>query len=399
MTPVAAVSRRRGAAQGSSVQQTAPVIPFTAAAHEHQEPAFDVSTTLGASGVQLGPFDVPAFGYIRHIVLVATASGGTLGAGVLAADHPFNVIQSINISDVNGAPIVGPIDGFGLLQANIFGAPGEARPDPRLLSTFSNTINGGFQLRLPIEIDRSSGLGALANQNAAASYKVTITTNPSTVVYSTAPTTPATWRFRGFLEAWTLPNSVDVAGRPQAQLPPAHGTTHYISQFNRSVVAGTNTVLLPRVGNLIRYLIFIARDNTAGTPRNDTVFPDPVSLNWDARGLYIQLPQTYCINRMLEQLVNSTNQALTANSRDTGVFAFSYANIDHGFAGDDEPTLWLPTVQSSRLEITGPSVTAGNIQVITGDVAPVEVTPAERFVETSDTGFHPAIGVANPAAQ
>jgi hypothetical protein len=129
------------------------------------------------------------------------------------------------------------------------------------------------------------------------------------------------------------------------------------------------------------------------------VFPDPVTINWDARGLFIQEPQTYVINRMLEQIVNSTNQAGTANSRDTGVFAFSYANIEHGLAGDDEPTLWLPTVQSTRLEITGTSVAAGNLQVITGDVAPVEVTPQERYVETSETGFHPAIGVANPAAQ
>jgi len=397
MTPVALAGRRGGATSDSKVG--APAIPFTAAAHEHQEPAFDVTSTLGAAGIQLGPFDVPAFGYLRHIYIVATASGGTLGAGVLSADHPFNVIQSVTLADVNGAPIVGPIDGFALLQANIFGGYGEARPDPRLLSTYSNTINGGFVLRLPVEIDRSTALGALANQNAAAAYKVTLTTNPSTVVYSTAPTTPANWRFRGFLEAWTLPNAVDVAGRPQSQLPPAHGTTHYISQFNRSTVVGANTVLLPRVGNLIRYLIFIARNATAGTPRDDTVFPDPMTMNWDARGLYIQVPQTYIINRMLEKLMNSTNQALTANSRDTGVFAIAYSDIEHGLVGDDSPTLWLPTVQSTRLELTGTTATAGSIQVVTGDVAPVEVVPSERFVETSETGFHPAIGVANPAAQ
>src|SRR5206468_6232677 len=150
---------------------------------------------------------------------------------------------------------------------------------------------------------------------------------------------------------------------------------------------------------LIRQLIVIARNVSAGTPRDDTVFPDPVSVNWDARGLYIQEIQTYVINRMLEQLVNSTNQAATANNRDTGVFVFNFANIDHGMVGDDSPTLWLPTVQSTRLEITGNSATAGNLQVVTGDVAPVEVTPQERFVETSETGFHPAIGVANPAAQ
>lgn len=397
MSPSAAAAVRRNGNRQSGGAADVGRIPFVAASHEHLEPAFDVSQLLGASAVQLGPFDVPAFGYVRHLVLLATASGGTLGAGALASDHPWNVIQSVSLSDVNGAPIVGPIDGFALLQANIFGGYGGARPDPRMLSTFSNTINGGFMLRLPIEINRQTAMGALANQNAAAAYKVSITLNPSTVAYSTAPTTPATWRFRGFLEAWSLPNAVDVAGRPQAQLPPAHGTTHFISSNARSVVVGQNTLQLQRVGNLIRGLIFIARDATAGLPRNDGCFPDPFSLNWDARGVQINVPQTLLVNRMLERMVNTVNQAGTANSRDTGVFALPFDD-DDGFLGFDRPDLWLPTVQSSRLELAGSCATAGTVQMITMDVAPAEVVPAERFVETSETGFHPSVGLANPAA-
>jgi hypothetical protein len=49
-------------------------------------------------------------------------------------------------------------------------------------------------------------------------------------------------------------------------------------------------------------------------------------------------------------------------------------------------------MQSSRLELNGVAAAAGTLQVCTNDVAPVEVNPAERYVETSTTGFHPAAG-------
>jgi hypothetical protein len=366
---------------GSVPQAPSPVIPFVAAAHEHTEPMFDVTVAAGApptAAANLGPFDVPAFGYLRHIFIEVDMSGGTLGAGVVAADFPWNFFTSITLSDVNGAPIFGPLDGYATLWANIIGGYAGGANDPRNAPSFDATINGIFCFRIPVEIARHNGMGSLANQNAAASYKLSLTTAASTVTFSTAPTTVPAFRIRGWLEAWTLPNEVDVAGRPQAQLPPAHGTTQYWSQFVKSTGVGANTTLLPRVGNLIRNILIIARTTAAGTPRDNTVFPDPPTLAWDARSLRND-SQNYITQRMRAALPDLT-------ARDAGVFAYIFGDSDHGSIGDDDPTLWLPTVQSTRLELTGSSVAAGTLQVITNDVAPVEVVPAERFVETSASG-------------
>lgn len=366
-----------------------PVIPFVAAAHEHTEPMFDVTVVAGApptAAQQLGPFDVPAYGFLRHIFLEIDMSGGTLGAGVLAADFPWNFISSITLSDVNGAPIFGPLDGYAVLWANIIGGYSGGANDPRNAPFFDATINGIFCLRIPVEISRHNGMGALANQNAAASYKLSITTAASTVTFSTPPTTVPAFRVRGWLESWSLPNEVDVAGRPQATAPPAHGTTQYWSQFIKSIGVGANTTLFPRVGNLIRNFLIIAR-NAAGA-RVDTVFPDPPTLAWDARSLRTDT-QNYISERMRAKLPD-------LSARDAGVFAYAFDDSDHGAIGDDDPTLWLPTVQSTRLELQGSSAVAGTLQVITNDVAPVEVIPTERFVETSQTGFQPALGSAPP---
>lgn len=364
-------------------QASYPVIPFTAAAHEHVEPAFTDTVTPSASAQIRGPFDIPAFGYLRHIFLEVSGTGSTIGSGVLGQDYPWNLFQSITLFDVNGAPIFGPLDGYATLWANIAGGYAYEQ-DPRSAPAYVSTIDAVFFLRIPVEINHYDALGCLANQNAAASYKLQYIINPSTVLYTTAPTTPPTFTIRGHLEAWTLPNEVDIAGRPQAQIPPAHGTTQYWSAFNKSVVNGANTILLPRVGNLIRTIILICRDAASPAARQNTVFPDPVTLAWDARTL-TQETARYRAQLMFERVTDMI-------TRDTGVYVFSFSHSDLNRSGDGPPNLWLPTVQSTRLEFQGVTTAAGTMQIITNDVAPVEVLPSERYVETSATGFHPEIG-------
>lgn len=364
------------------------LVPFTSAAHEHTEQFDDRSVTPAAAAAQQGPIDVPAFGYMRHIYLLVTCSGGALGGGTLAADYPWNLFQSLALSDVNGAPIFGPVDGYEALWANIIGGYGGGVPDPRAHPDYVGTINASFILRLPVEISHRSGFGALANQNSAAAYKLSYTLNTlANIVSGGAPTAPAV-RVRSILEAWTLPNDRDVLGRPQAQVPPRHGTTQYWSRFQRDTSAGANTVLLPRVGNLIRNLVIIARDTS--DVRDDDVVPADPELVWDARSLRRE-PQAYLRGQMRERIPDLT-------ARDTGVFAWTFDASDHQVVGDDDPTFWLPTVQSSRLELDGNSGTAGTLSILTNDVAPVEVNPEERFVETSESGFQPAGGGSPRAA-
>lgn len=384
MPPATATRRPQ---QGARQPQV--VIPFSGAAHMHTEPVTtDATLALGAAQQPRGPFDVPAYGFLRHVYLEVTGSGGVLGAGALSADYPFNVLQGVSLVDVNGAPIFGPLDGYALLQANIWG--GYAfRTDPRLAPNYVGTINCKFGLRVPVEITQHNGYGSLANQNAAASYKLAWSLATSVQAYATAPTTPASIQVRAWLEAWSQPNATDLAGRPQQREPIGHGTTQFWSGFSKGGLAsGQQSIILPRVGNMIRNLVFICRDATGA--RVDTVMPDPIQVNWDARILRLE-SQGYRIQKQME------SQQATIG-RDAGVFAFPLDDGGEvGAVGGDDMSLWLPTVQATRLELTGVNTVAGGIQVLTNDVAPVEVRPDERFVETSTTGFHPATAGGQPA--
>lgn len=363
-------------------------VEFTAAAHEHVEPAIDVTrapTDWTASSSPLGPFEVPAYGYMRHLLLQVTASGGV--AGTVAADGPWSYFREIALLDVNGAPIYGPVSGYQTFLANVFGGYAFVQ-DPRLDPDFTASPTAfQFMLRIPVEINHNNGLGALGNQNAAATYRVRLVVGPLADFYSANPTTNPTVRIRGWLEAWSVPTPTDLMGRPQETAPPRHGTTQYWSVQTVSVAAGQGTVRIARVGNLIRTLIFIARATGAGA-RSTTIYPDPAVLNWDNRQL-INEP------RMLRRKYASERNVMAAAAGvadlPAGVFPYQFSHDVLGHAGDGTPELWLPTVQSSRIELTG-IFTAGDIEVLTNDVAPVEIQPDERYVEFSETGFTPERG-------
>jgi hypothetical protein len=133
---------------------------------------------------------------------------------------------------------------------------------------------------------------------------------------------------------------------------------------------------LPRVGNTIRTIIIIAR-NASGV-REDGVMPNPFSLNLDARVLTNELQ---AIRQQLQ-----TEGLETSIARDTGVHVFYFNNSILGHIGDETSDLWLPTVQSTRLELAGNSAIAGNLQILTNDIVQVEVDQAARYVMDSQTG-------------
>lgn len=366
-----------------------PVVPFTSAAHEHTEIAFDETIELTANPRALPPINVPAFGYFRHALIEVTTvtAGEQEGEAVTAEDFPWNIFQSIQIGDVNGAPIYGPLDGYAALWTSILGGYA-GRPDPRQMPFYSGSfLTPSYLLRIPLEISHYDGFGSLANQNAAASYRVNLSVNGTGALSTKIKKAPKI-RVRVWIETWTLPNETDIAGRPQSEAPPMLDSAQYHSAFIKDVPKGAMNAQFVRVGSLIRNVFVIAR--TAAGVRSDKVFPAPALLEWDARKI-----REDSQNMQVEMLSASTPEL---KSRDTGVFAYLLDRSTKNTVGDDSPALWLPTAQSTRMEIKGNNEEAGTLQIITNDVAPVAVQPNERYQEESRTGFQPEFG-ASPSAR
>src|SRR5581483_9428960 len=145
-------------------------------------------------------------------------------------------------------------------------------------------------------------------------------------------------------------------------------------------------IQIKATGNLIKYIVLLARDNTGA--RNDAVFPDPFTLRLDNSYPYDNVP--------LAEVISSSMRFLPqAVQRDTGVvfLPFDYGR-DGRFAGQDGVSPWLPTSTATWIELKGRQATTtnGTIDILVCEVSVAEVDPNERAAIGSMTGtWQPAI--------
>lgn len=375
-TPMATAGTPPAKKASTTKAPAAPMVPFTRASKEHKEPILDVSQIITANTVALGPFDIPAYGYMRNIVLLLQATGGA-GAVAVAAqeDAPWIAIADMQLADVNGAPIWGPCSGYDLYLHNKYGGY-QYSNEPKFNPSFSAVAVGAnasgnfsFSLKIPVELNNRDALGALANQNASSTYKLKLTQNSSAGIYSTAPnTTLPTIRWRAYLEAWTQPPNQDLRGREQFTTPPAHGTSQYFSKFTSTLPSGTSTVRHVRVGNYIRECIYVDRRSASTRANGATDFPDPLQIFWDSRLLHNYTKVIWQDDMKYRTGYTAALEAV--NGLDNGVFVYDWAHEFDGSIGFEMRDGWLPTLMSTRLEIQGNWGNATSLDILTNDVAP-----------------------------
>lgn len=362
------VAGASGQANTQVAQPQVRLAPFTRGSMKHREPFINVSAVASANGTQLNAQDIPSYGYLRGVWFEVNATGGTGTAAVVQEDAPWSAINAITLNDVNGAQIVGPIDGFDLFLINLAG--GYLGADPRWSAVYSAVATSGnfsFMLWLPIEISERDALGALPNQNASSTYKLSFTYGVLTNIYSTNPTGIPTVQVRVWLDAWSQPAPTDILGNPQAEVPPAFGTTQFWTRQQYNLNSGDQTVRLTRVGNVIRKLLFIWR--TTAPARSTSTFPDPARIQLEGR-IVENIGRDLWRFIAAEQSDQGFQFGDSTNPYPTGVLAYNFDTDLNGKSGDEMRDLWLPTSQATRLELVGNFTSAGTLTVITNDVAP-----------------------------
>jgi hypothetical protein len=198
----------------------------------------------------------------------------------------------------------------------------------------------------------------LSNQSASSPFRVSLIGAPEAdILVGGAPTAPLI-RIRGFLEAYDPVATVDMLNNPQETAPPGHGTTQYWSVATPTVSAQRQQVKHTRVGQLIRNLIYVFRD-TSGV-RSATVEPDEFTIMWDSRLIDSNKPVPVHRAQVYEAY---------GFSAPTGVLIRPFTDDQDGTAGFENRHLWIPTVESTRLEFEGTFGAAGTVEILTNDVA------------------------------
>lgn len=335
--------------------------PFVRGSRQHTEPFDDRSIAMQAAATtNVGPIDVAAFGFLRHIVILVTCTLGAGTAGTLKEDAPWIFLDNIQLTDVNGTPIVGPLSGYDLYLANKYGAyVADCDPANSPSYTVTDTNNPAFLLRVPVEIAERDALGALPNMSAAQSYKLSYVLNSAGSAYSVNPgTTLPTVRVRAWIETWAQPSAAGLDGVPNELVPPGVGTTQFWTKTVANITAGEQRIRLTRVGNLIRNLVLVYRNATP--VRNTTNFPDPLRIEWDGK-IYTNEGR---------DIIRQHTRERYGFTPETGVFVFDFTHDMDGKPGNELRNLYLPTTQASRLELVGNFGAAGTLAILTNDVAP-----------------------------
>lgn len=368
--PVITSGGTAAAPQGQAPQASSiPVKSFVRSSLEHRESAgIDKTVTLSMSDQDLGAFSIPAYGYLRGLMLLVEVTGG-VGASVFAKDAPWNILKNIVISEPNGATITQFNSGYDAYLANKYGGY-RGFNDPKARPGYSTTTSGGgmkFLLRLPNELRARDGLGALPNQNAAAAFQIRMTLAAASSVYTTAPTTMPTVRVRVITEAWDQP-AVSSDGSANQTTPPSMNTTQYWSKQSFPVTAGNNMLRLTRVGNYLRNVAFIYRDTTgARVSFASNNFASPAVIQYDTRPIDTMLPDIW-LNTMYER-TGYTGTVDSVGGLDDGVWIYDFCHEFDGRLGNELNDGWLPTLSSTRLEIQGNFGVAGTLEVLTNDVS------------------------------
>lgn len=379
MVATGTVARQQGSGGDTRERSDAPaggagLNPFVRASDEHLEPGnIDTSNQLqGSSQVDLGVFDLPAYGYMAWLYVKISSTSGAAGLNnaVLAEDGPWNVLQNIALTEPNGAYIVQFTSGYQLYLANKWGGylpavSAEPKNNP-FYSDGGNDGNFDFILRVPVQLSGREALGALPNQDSAGQFKFRAALAAGSTVFSTQPDTLPTVRVQAWLAAWDQPEP-QTSGMSNAVSPPAAGTTSFWSvQSGITVNSGENNIELKRKGNYLRIIIFVFRSSSARSTGDS---------NWptETRFLRDAFPARYYDDDIWQGIMfertGFTGTKDTAGALDNGVRVHDYAHEFIGELGRENRDLWQPSRGSTRLEIAGSFGASGTMDIITNDVA------------------------------
>lgn len=322
-----------------------------------------------AFGSLFTPSIKPAGGYISYYPLYITATGGTGTVAVASADAPYNTIQNIFLRDPFGQPII-QADGYSLFLIDLYGGQSGVFGFGNLASTLPSfqavqtSGNFNFRLHLPLMLD-SSAYCSLPAMNAASQPQIWVQLNPSSVVYTTPPTTVPTLQLQLDEEFWAAPVDnpafapPDVGSSAQWSVTKAP-TSIAASQFQRLV--------LPRVGTYTNTIILVLRDSTGA--RVDFYPTTDLSLWVDG------VPQLYeTFNERVDKMWTAFGV-----TRPTGVIVYTFRDSIQTFVSTgDTYDLVLPTSPATLLELVGTwgaiSNAPAQLYQITGELYPLGGIP------------------------
>lgn len=342
----------------------AAVLPFTIASRVSARQSFTLANIALAAAAPVtavgSPVQIPAVGYLKALRLEITITNSG-GVPTFNADAPFNVIQNIAFKNSAGQNLIAPLTGYEWYVVNKYGAMGAglssavgSLADPKAGRQYSAVAASGshFFLDVPLEIDPSSGLGAIPALASNRSYQLEMQFAAISTVFGGTPPTAATITVDATAVYWDVPAATTPGGVAQGTEPFGLGTLSLWQKENPPVAPGEQLTRSNNVGNAIRNLVFIAR--TAAGARTDADWTTIAELFVDNNPM-LRLKKTEWQDAMVRWYGYEAAAFDAANGLDTGVYVIPFHVLAGGLAGDpgNSRAQFLATLDATLLQLKG----------------------------------------------
>lgn len=276
-------------APGKAAIQVAPW-PFPVGVFDEEiQNAYDNTVTATTSAKQFPDVEVEPEGWLRGLwfdfnIVATNTNTNTV---VIAEDFPFNSVNTVLLKGTNVPQTFGPFGGYDWENVNKYGGYqpiGDPRNDQGYSVTTGTSTAGGsahYILYMPMEISKHDALGDLQNQSDNSVYRVAVTLESTSVMYTTAPTGAVTCELTVEQDSYSVPvASQALSGRPVMSAPPLPGTRQCWQQEDDASVPGAShtTKITNGIGYAYRGINLLFR--RAGTSRanGESDYPDPLEL-------------------------------------------------------------------------------------------------------------------------
>lgn len=361
-------------------QQAPPAIPFRVGVQPAELVDFSNVTTMTTSAQNLPVYNVTPNVWQRGFWILTQVSYPSNAVATLVLqtaspfagqNFPFSLWNTITFSDINSKPIVGgaTFSGYDLYVANkYFGYvnQGDARASVVYSAPLTSTPTGAqFALYLPLEVATRTGLGSLENKSTASTFKIQLTLESTTNIFSTGPTNAPVVTTRITSDSYF---SAKVPGTSSA--PPAAGATQYLIKGSYPSLSGSQSPIIQQgLGYPLRNLCLINYDVSAGTrAAGDTDFPDPLQFLYLGTSMFSRI-KTLWLERMSRYYNYTSTTRDGANGLENGVYNIWFNGDFSNGPGDELGNAYLPTQAGSLLQFIGTWTANSNLYVIANYIA------------------------------
>ncbi len=335
-------------------------VPFWFGSNVYAKKFDTTSALLGATTTPVQR-NIPPNGYMSAVRLEVRSTGGS--GGTMTGDAPYDVFQSLELDDVDGANILYPMGGYQYKTANQYSRPWNGDPSRRY--DFANSANPSFSLQLQPEVRHTAAV--LANTDARSQFSLNYTINTLTNVITSSASAP-TVTVTSYLEVWAQPDAQDLAKNGISETPPGLALQskrrHQTGTLNGA--GANNTMQLSLTGNEIRWLGLYIRDSN--NARQDYL-SDPINWMLDNKNLGVFSPnENFNLSADFYEMLQDGTSV-----RETGLYMFPRFYHPGRMVGQ----AWLGTTNATFLIIESTTSAAavnvpGTWEMIVDEVIPLQ---------------------------